>query len=373
MTEALFHLVWAERLFRSELLRTTEGDPLRIERSGLLHQGDGPDFRNAAIKMESLHIEGDIELHLRCRDWTHHRHHLDPSYDNVILHVVLFPEHAAPVRRHDGTWCPTLVLYPHVSANLPELLRTSAFRGKLACAGQLPRVPDSVIEAQFIDAERRYFDRKMHDLLVFADGAADRSAAWMRMLRKGAMDVLGIRFNREAMRTLHDRIERAGRVYATADEAQLHVAQLAFEGAEAPRWDSSGSRPDNQPRVRVAQAGRMWFNTQGAEPDTFPFAALTAGLRLGAERQGVLYRNVWLPAAYLRAHALGDGAGQRAALLAWHARDRVNPAAVAGPFLEAGFPADTARRSSGAAWQLREHCRARRCADCGIMRTLIRS
>lgn len=373
MTEALFHLVWAERLFQSEYLRTTEGDPLRIERSGLLHQGDGPDFRNAAVVLDSLRFEGDIELHLRCRDWVYHRHHEDPSYDNVILHVVLFPEHAAPVRRHDGTWCPTLVLFPHVRANLPDVMRGSVFRGKLACAGQLHLVPQAVIDAQFRDAERRYFDQKQHDLLSFMRPGLDRSEGWMRMLRKGAMDVLGIRFNRQAMRELHDRAEQSRRVYTTADEAQLHFAQLGFEGLGAPRWDSSGSRPDNQPRARVAQAARLWFNAQGAEPDTLTFETFTAGLRLGAERHGVLYRNLWLPAKHLWADWSGASADQSALLASWHARDWVNPAAVAGPFVEAGFPAETARRSSGAAWQLRERCRARGCAECAIMRTLIRS
>lgn len=373
MTEALFHLVWAERLFQSDFLRTTEGDPLRIERSGLLHQGDGPDFRNAAIGMESLRIEGDIELHLRCRDWYHHRHQDDPSYNNVILHVVLYAEHAEPVRRQDGTRCPTLVLYPHVRANLPELLRTSAYRGKLACSGQVRHVPHAVIDAQFRDAERRYFDRKQHDLLAFSDPRLGRSEGWMRMVRKGAMDVLGIRFNREAMRELHDRVERAGRVYVTADEAQLHFAQLAFEGVGAPRWDSSGSRPDNQQRARVAQAARLWFNAQGGEPDTFTFETFTAGLRLGAERRAVLWRNLWLPAKHLWADWAGDSAAQSAALASWHARDRGNPAAVAGPFVEAGFPAEIARRSAGAAWQLRERCRARGCPECAVMQTLIRS
>ncbi len=373
MTEALFHLVWAERLFRSESLHTTEGDPLRIEKSGILHQGDGPDFRNATILLNRLRFEGDIELHVRCRDWYHHRHHQDPSYNNVILHVVLMADHATAVQRCDGTFCPTLVLFPNVTARITELAKSSAFRGKLACHGQIGNVPEPIIDAQFRDAEARYFDQKQNDVLSLLDPTLPRSEGWRRMLRKACFDALGIRFNRDAMRQLHDSATNLHQLFVTADEAGLVLSEIAFGRLTSPRWDSSGSRPDNQPRTRVAQAAQIWYNLQSAEPDTLTFAQLIHDTRLGAERKNVLFKNVWLPCRHLWAQWTNNPSARHQALEQWSARTLAVPLAVANPFIVAGFPESIVGKSSGTAWQLRERCRRSGCQECGIMRTLIRS
>lgn len=373
MTEALFHHVWAERLFRSDFLTTTEGIPLRIHSSGALHVGDGPDFRHATISLDHLRWEGDIELHVRCRDWYHHRHHQDPAYNNVILHVVLMPEHAAPVRRQDGTFAPTMVLFPHVNAQLPELLRQSAFRGKLACHGQAKRVSADVIDAQFREAESRYFDAKQHDLLRFYDSSLGLSAGWMRMFRKACFDVLGISLNRGAMCELHDKMEQSSPLFSTPDEAVMWVQQLAFGQIDSPRWDKSGSRPDNQPLKRVKQAAMIWYRLQGLEPDSVDWDHLIAGLQLGQERRTVLYRNAWLPAISLLAQWSGDRQRQHHVVELWMERAWKVPNAVSSPFKQAGFPESIVGKSSGTTWQLRERCRKSGCAECKIMQTLIRS
>ena len=48
----------------------------------------GPDFRNACIQLGDITWYGDIEIHIHASDWHKHKHHLDPNYANVILHVV---------------------------------------------------------------------------------------------------------------------------------------------------------------------------------------------------------------------------------------------------------------------------------------------
>lgn len=43
-----------------------------------------------------------MELHLHEEDWAAHKHEVDPAYDRVVLHVVLFPRSegsAAKARR----------------------------------------------------------------------------------------------------------------------------------------------------------------------------------------------------------------------------------------------------------------------------------
>ncbi len=67
---------------------------------------------------------GDIEFHVRSSDWRSHRHHTDPRYNAVILHVVLICDDPSPTLREDGVPVPVCSLYdlplPTASAYHPH-------------------------------------------------------------------------------------------------------------------------------------------------------------------------------------------------------------------------------------------------------------
>jgi len=72
-------------------LRDVKGRLVRILSPGWMRGGGGPDFTGAVFQMEGSSPEkGDVEIHVHATDWTRHRHHKDPAYDSVRLHVVLF-------------------------------------------------------------------------------------------------------------------------------------------------------------------------------------------------------------------------------------------------------------------------------------------
>jgi len=53
--------------------------------------GSGPDFTGSIFQLEGQPPEkGDVEIHVHATDWTRHRHHKDPAYDSVRLHVMLY-------------------------------------------------------------------------------------------------------------------------------------------------------------------------------------------------------------------------------------------------------------------------------------------
>ncbi len=54
---------------------------------------------------------GDIEFHVHSSDWRTHRHHTDPHYNAVMLHVVLICDDPNPTLRQDGTLVPVCSLY----------------------------------------------------------------------------------------------------------------------------------------------------------------------------------------------------------------------------------------------------------------------
>ena len=68
---------------------------------------------------------GDVEFHVRVSDWFGHRHHSDARYNNVVLHVVLVCNAAAPTLRQDGMVVPVCSLSDlPVRTTLPVLNNT---------------------------------------------------------------------------------------------------------------------------------------------------------------------------------------------------------------------------------------------------------
>ena len=85
--EELLHYVWKHKLFTLKPLQTTDGQPIEIIDPGLANMHAGPDFFNAKIKINDVTWVGNIEIQERDPVFLRHNHHLDPTYDSVILHV----------------------------------------------------------------------------------------------------------------------------------------------------------------------------------------------------------------------------------------------------------------------------------------------
>ena len=68
--------------------RQHQGDLIEIIEPGIRNTDAGPDFIMAKIKMNDQLWVGNAELHVKSSDWNLHHHVQDPSYNNVILHIV---------------------------------------------------------------------------------------------------------------------------------------------------------------------------------------------------------------------------------------------------------------------------------------------
>lgn len=92
----------------------TDADGARVEviDPGRLNTDSGPDFFNSKIKINGTEWIGNIEIHVKASDWTHHGHDTDPAYDSIILHVVNISDRR--IRRHDGS------LIPQVQITVPQ-------------------------------------------------------------------------------------------------------------------------------------------------------------------------------------------------------------------------------------------------------------
>src|SRR3982751_4757614 len=64
------------------------GDQIEIVQFGTWNREAGPDFSDAAIRInDSDSIRGSIEFDLADRSWETHGHSTNPTFDDAILHV----------------------------------------------------------------------------------------------------------------------------------------------------------------------------------------------------------------------------------------------------------------------------------------------
>lgn len=88
MTERLLQFIWQFQYFNRSQLAVSSGEPLQIIFPGNINSNQGPDFSNAKIRIGKTTWAGSVELHLKTSDWKKHNHQNDKNYQNVILHIV---------------------------------------------------------------------------------------------------------------------------------------------------------------------------------------------------------------------------------------------------------------------------------------------
>ncbi|MGE3539386.1 MAG: DUF2851 family protein [Candidatus Tectimicrobiota bacterium] len=120
--EKLVRCLWFDQRWRPTGLCTLEGQALLVHTPGRWNAQAGPDFQQAHIEfVGEARRQGDVEIHCYASGWTAHRHHRDPRYNNVILHVFLWNDRQAPTaHRADGTVLPQLALADYLPYPLAE-------------------------------------------------------------------------------------------------------------------------------------------------------------------------------------------------------------------------------------------------------------
>ncbi|HYG01144.1 MAG TPA: DUF2851 family protein [Chryseosolibacter sp.] len=116
MQESLLHYIWQLQYFDYTDLKSVSGEPIQVLHPGYRNTHAGPDFSNARIRIGEIEWIGNVEIHISSSGWHDHKHHHDPAYENVIVHVVW--ENDLNVNRRDGSSIPTVELKTRVSQHL---------------------------------------------------------------------------------------------------------------------------------------------------------------------------------------------------------------------------------------------------------------
>lgn len=271
--ERAIQRVWAESRLTLPA-RAASGAVIEVTHPGTWNRLGGPDFLNAELRVDGERRRGDIEVHLRARDWQRHGHGSDRAFRGVVLHAVLFPP-ALPVLTADGTAPESLILLPLLPEDLESIAEADAL---LELRGRAPGL-EQVVRAGNPDPERDLRRRAAERLAAKTAGLGRRLAreGWEATCHSAVLEAMGQGGNRAPMAELA--LRHRAEAFAGADPAQLYLSQSG-------RWRLKGVRPAGHPQRRLQTYAGL---CQGRPDWRERLAAWTGALRRGeATRRGLL-------------------------------------------------------------------------------------
>lgn len=320
LTEKHLRAVWYDGKFEHRNLKLVDGRKISIVSPGVWNSGEGPDFKDAELRIENQILRGDVEVHLRSSDWHQHGHSRDPKYNQVILHLVLFHNlRTESVQNREGKKVPQLELKDALSGSWETLAKTFEVEGYpyksnalLGECGKAMGLPGR-IHLEKYDAVQLLF-RLAGDSRILLKGEpyqnltkkSDLFEQLDRLLYSKIVEGLGYSQNKAAMKELAGRVSydfmkrsiqrtsgemRTLRIQAILfgaaglipmlsssfdDETTRFVSALSFEWNEISsgiepmkksQWLFRGLRPHNFPTRRLA--GLSYFLAEHMEKGLF--------------------------------------------------------------------------------------------------------
>lgn len=341
VTEDFVTWVWAAQRFRTDSLRDHLGHTLEVVYRGRRWGQGRADFQDALIAFDGRLEQGDVEVHVRSSDWHAHGHHMDPHYDRVVLHVVLWRDMPVPPSTSDGRplrelalgdWCDGSIesLYAEYRAldgqtpdgpscgpglqALGHLLeraglarfrgRVARFQGDLCC---LP--PDEALYRATMGALGYSTNGELFRTLAeWVPMGLVRSMARQHEDLIGAMEamllgtagLLPSQTDRErtGQQDHHPHVQHLEAIWGQMDGR--HVARRLARGD----WQVHRVRPCNRPARRMAGAARLL--AQWAQDVEFPHALLERVRDMGRSLRPRLLARPFMaadPGGYWSLHA----------------------------------------------------------------------
>ena len=253
VNEKTIQKIWSEQNFYHFKLKTDSGSDVKILSPGIWNLSEeGPDFKNASLQLDDQEIRGDIEIHFQAQDWFNHKHHEDPNYNRVVLHVTLFPSRkkaTVPLSKN-GQNIPQLVLLPYLRESLEEILEAetieylAGYKSTLPINLQSPGILDEIKNQNYQNAQERWQQKKAFARKRLVHGNHKE------VFHQCILEVLGYKRNRVQMTQLAQAFPPA---YWEGGESK---PTEVFDSVRD--WKMRGLRPANHPHLRLEQYARLW-------------------------------------------------------------------------------------------------------------------
>lgn len=206
MKEDLLHYLWQYQEFNKEQLSTSQNELVLVISVGFHNSDAGPDFINVRVKLANVLWSGAVEIHVKSSDWFKHKHHLDPAYNNVILHVVW--EDDVTTHRSDGTYVPTLVLKERVDLSIigryNQFFKTGYEQGRdILCKSQLPFQDSFTVLSMMENTLVQRVETKAQEILLLLE---KNMGDWNVTLYQNLMKGFGFKVNADPFLALGEAV-----------------------------------------------------------------------------------------------------------------------------------------------------------------------
>ena len=270
---------WFAGDFGKEFVTTT-GDKIDIIQFGVWNREAGPDFRDAAIRINAGEpIKGCIEIDLLDRSWETHGHATNPAFEATVLHVfVERSNHAFFTRTHLNRNVPQVCIDP---ATLPEAFNATVPLARAGrCQAPLRNLPEDRVCSVLDDAAQFRLRQKANRIrnkvaahgrdetlfqeIATALGYKENKLPFtlltqrfpLRLLRESVDDCDALLFGAAGFLETPDLdiYDKSAREYVRQlwDRWWPYRDDLQRLILPAKAWHISGTRPVNHPQRRLA-------------------------------------------------------------------------------------------------------------------------
>ena len=256
--EHFVQTVWNEQRFFDFDLKSTDRRSIQVLKPGFWNSDEGPDFVHAELLIDGELHAGDVEIHIGSSGWYNHKHHLDPRYNRVILHVVYWNDDInLRTRLQNGKRIPTLELMDRLDTSISDLLDERAVIQRISTDDC--RVTGKTLK---IECVQSIFDELGQErLLEKADIMRDPPIRvnFEQPLYEGIMEALGYAKNRKPFRELAQRVplsELLGKSDESIQAILFGVAGLL------PSQSQQGIEWNEEDRSFIERLESMWESTE---------------------------------------------------------------------------------------------------------------
>lgn len=361
MPEILLHYIWQQHFWAECEQFTTDGMPIEIISTGQHNRDAGPDFSHVHLRIGQQEWVGNVEMHVRASDWKRHRHHQDPAYDSVILHVVCQADEAVYNSRGEAI-AQCVLRYPQAQDYLSHMLTKaqqmdSAF-ATIPCSQSLLKTPallthgwrstlllerwrcktesiSRLLEVTQHSWAHAFYITLAHNFgfhtnsLPFESLALQTPLSCLQKHRNSLFQVTAILLGQSGLLSAETAVtDEQQRLWA---EYQFLQKKFSLHPLESKIWKRARLRPQNAPEVRIRQFAQLLcqseflfsqvLNAQTIEDlrhllrlSATDSATIDVPPAIGKSSVDVLLINTLLPYKYAYAQEQNDHRGMQQAL-----------------------------------------------------------